>query len=356
MAAIPTVQSGSGTVLLDSYHLFPGSLTYIPRHFLRAAYITKVRLQNCYLLKNVYEAFNEPLPFPVEKVVELEGLFIVNPKLFKLHKDYLLTNLFRPGKDFIAIINNCLKQFEKYQTVIGIHIRKGDFVTNPLGQAFQFPIPVKYIVNWLTANISSFSNPAIFVCSDNENAYKEIEKSGFKVFTIKKLSLEIATDFKYEQLEWELLRRCDVLVNSNSTFSFTTAILSLKNPACYKFSITDKTFFRYDPWESEPLQICTTPPHFWGYLTTRFKMVANLVSKRSAYTTLLKDLKKWMIWKSTKGACLYYVYGISPKFFIKLLNITEFFKLNSKNGSYPDYDQVDHVKLSTTTQSKRTER
>lgn len=74
-------------------------------------------------------------------------------------------------------------------------------------------------------------------------------------------------------------------------------------------------------------------------------MVAHLVSKRSAYATLLKDLKKWMTWKSTKGACLYYVYGISPKFFIKLLNIPEFFKLNSKNGSYPDYNQVDHVKL-----------
>ncbi|MEO6230861.1 MAG: hypothetical protein ABJB11_21820 [Ferruginibacter sp.] len=180
MEAIPTVQSGSGTVFLDSYHLLPGSLTYIPRHFLRAAYITKVRLQTCYLLKNVYEAFNEPLLFPVEKVVELEGLFIVHPKLFKLHKNYILTNLFRPCKGFIAIINDCFKQFEKFQTVIGIHIRKGDFVTNPLGQAFQFPIPVKYIVNWLVANIPSFINPVIFVCSDNEDAYKEIEKPDLK--------------------------------------------------------------------------------------------------------------------------------------------------------------------------------
>ncbi len=345
MASIPNVQTWCNTVLLDTYHLLPGGLAYIPRHFLRAAYISKVRQQNCYMLKNVYEVLNEPLSFEGETSVELEGLFIVNPKLYKLHKDFILKNLFLPCKDFVSIINTCLKKFDKYETVIGIHIRKGDFVTNPLGQAFQFPIPVKFIVNWLAANISSFSKPAILVCSDNEDAYKEIEKAGFEVFTVKKLIPKIATDFKYEQLEWELLRRCDVLVNSNSTFSFSSAMLSLKNPACYKFSLTENIFFRYDPWESEPLQIFTTPPNLWGYFYARFKMVANLVNKRSAYATLLKDIKKWMIWKSTKRECLYYVYGISPRFFIKLFNIFEFFKLNSKNESYSDYDQIDHLKL-----------
>ncbi len=274
-------------------------------------YISKVRLQQCFILKNVCEAVNNPLSVEGGTCIEVEGLFIVNPRLYKKHKEFILSKLLKPATGFECIIDNCMEQFGQNKTVIGIHIRRGDFVLNPLEGSFVLPIPVKYILSWLAANISYIENPAIFVCSDDKNVYKEIEKAGFEVFTTARLFAEGAEPFNYEQLEWEILRRCDILLNSNSTFSFSAAMLSNTIPVCYQFSVKEKKFIPFDPWMSEPLQFYTSAPYLWSYLYTRFTLVANMVSKKSALRRLGKDINRWLFWKSTKVTRLYYLYGLS---------------------------------------------
>ncbi|MBD0350775.1 MAG: alpha-1,2-fucosyltransferase [Flavisolibacter sp.] len=346
MCHIPTVQTKSDTILIDSYHLFPDGLFYIPGFICRAIYVSKVRLQKCFILENADEAINKPLPLNDDASIEVEGLFMMNPRLYKKqYKEFISNKLLQPNIEFGSFIHDCVKMFGQDKTIIGIHVRRGDFVADPLGQKFQFPIPIKYYVEWLVSNIACWKNPVLYVCSDDPNVYKEFEEAGLDVVHTKKLLPEGEISFKLEQVEWEILRHCHVLLTSNSSFSFSAALLSHVNATCYRFSLSEKKFVYFDPWDSEPLEFCTSSPYLWSYLYSRFTLVWNMVSKRSALIRLLKDVRDWVRWKKTKVFCLYFIYGRSLIFYLKLFNVLELFQLSNKYKSDLDYNQPLKIKL-----------
>jgi hypothetical protein len=337
---IPTVQTKTNTIILDNYRLLNDPLTYIPASLWRALYVSMVRKQECYILKNADETINKPLPFDYKDSIEVEGLFLVNTEVYKPHKQLILNTLFQPNDEFESHIQTCVQNLGENKTIVGIHIRRGDFVFNPLDQPFQFPIPIKYIINWLGSNVSLIKEPVIFVCSDDPNAYKEIERAGFEVFSIQKLLPEGETLYKFEQLEWEILRRCDVLLTSNSTFSFSAAWLNHKNPKCYRFSLENKLFEDFDPWSSEPVQLCAFSPTARSYLSSRYSLVKNMVSSRSALVRLLKDTRRLVRWKSSKARSLYYKHGFSSPFLGDLFNFVELFKIPD-NTDYLDHNHIE---------------
>ena len=338
------LQTRATIFLLDSYQSFIRSLNYIPGNFWRAMYVSNVRLQKCYFIKDTALAINQPLPFAKGESIEVEGLFIVNPKMYRQKQDFIRTKLFKPTVQFNQLIEKCMRYLGLDKTLIGIHIRKGDFIFDPLQQSFQFPIPAKYIISWLTTNISKFKNPVIVVCSDDEQAYKEIEIAGFDVVNTKKMLPDIETTADIEQLDWEILRRCNVLIGSNSSFSFSAALLAINNLQCFRFSLDEKAFIEFNPWDAEPLQHVTSSPYLWSYLSSRFKFVLETVNKRQAGRRLYRDMRNWLGWKLTKPVCLYYVHGLSGKFWGGLLNLPEFFKLNHKGHKhYADYHNFDDI-------------
>lgn len=345
MTGIAALKTKPETIFLDGYHIFPNPLNNIPPFMWRALYVTQVRGQKCFIVKDVDEAINQALPISKNENIEVEGLFMVNPLLYKQHKEYILNKLLNPIPEFKEFVEDCVNRLGKDKTIIGIHIRRGDFVYNPLDQMFQIPVPAKYINEWLTANISSFKNAVIYVCSDDANAYKEIEKAGFTVITTKKLKPGDEAMFDYEQLEWEILRRCNVLLTSNSSFSFSSAFLSTKTPLCYKFSFTEKRFVQFDPWWSEPLQFSTFSPGLSGYLSSRFSLVSSVVGKKAALKRFVKDLQNWFFWKKTRLTTLYYVYGLSTTYFSKLINLNELFRVYNTKADMPQYKQLDKIKI-----------
>jgi hypothetical protein len=229
------------------------------------------------------------------------------------------------------VIDEGVQRLGTEKTLIGIHIRRGDYVQNPLGNLGQIPIPVKFILRWLTGNIASVKNPVIYVCSDDPEAYKEIEKAGFEVFTTRQLLPEGSSFLAFEQLDWEILRRCDILITSNSSFSFSSALLSTNSPKCYKFSLREKVFVPFDPWTSEPLEFLFSSPYVWGYLYSRFKLVWQMVSAKAAFVRLFKDVVNQAVhFLVLRVIYLRYTYGFSIKFFTKLINVSHLFQLYSE--------------------------
>jgi len=339
MANILNIQTKASVFLLDCYQLFIPPLHYIPINFWRAMYVSNIRQQKCFFIENTPEAINNPFTILKKQSIELEGLFIIDTKLYQQHKDFILNELFKPNKEFSSIIQKSIQCLGQDKTIIGIHIRNGDFVLQPLDQSFQIPIPVKYIIAWLVSNIPLFQDPVIYVCSDDENAYKEIEMAGFEVFHSEKLFPETNPMRDVEQLDWEILRKCNVLLTSNSSFSFSAAFLNSKNPACYRFSLNEKAFVSYDPWKSDPLQQFIPRPYLWSYLYSRFTFVSKMVSNRKAFSRLYRDTKNWMFWKITKPLCLYYIYGFSFKSFGKLINVFEFFQLHDNIAAHSDFSK-----------------
>ena len=154
MLDIPNIQTKSDIILLDSYHVLVGRVDYFPSYYWRAMFISNVRLQKCFILRNVDEAINKPLSLPDKAPMEVEGLFMVSPRLYKQqHKEFILNKLFQLNVEFNSIIQDCINKLGQNKTIIGIHIRRGDFIYNPLGNPFQFPIVIKYIIKWLVSNI-----------------------------------------------------------------------------------------------------------------------------------------------------------------------------------------------------------
>jgi hypothetical protein len=343
MLDVKTVSSAADTMILDSYHIFPPTLTYVPMYFWRAMYASEVRQKTCFLVKDVEGIISKPLPGSLKGPVEIEGLFMVNPQLYKDYRDHIVNNLFNTTDDFRALVNECVENLGRDKTLIGIHIRRGDYVENPLGVFSQTPIHVRYINQWLISNVSALASPVIYICSDDADVHTEITVSGVEVFTTKQLLPSGIDDFKYEQLDWEILRRCDVLLTSNSSFSFTSALLSLKTPRCYNFSFTNSEFSLFDPWNAEPLQTYPLSDNFFGYLSSRFKLVSQMVGRWSALGRLRKDVFNWLLWKFTKVIFLRYKYGISWRVVYKMLNLFELFRLPLRKINYRDNNSLSDI-------------
>ena len=332
MTEIPDVQTPSGALLINDYEFEIG---YIPRTVWRALYVTKVRKQKCYILKDFEAAVSQPLPLDNDDVsLEVEGAYIMGPSAYnKYHKEFIVSELVKPIDEFAEVIESCIDKLGHDKTLVGIHIRRGDFIQNPLGQQFDLPVPTRYIIEWLATNLPHLQKPVLFVSSDDENAYKEIEAAGFEVYHKEILLTDAVNSGKYknfEQVEWELLRRCDVLINSNSSFSFSAALLSLKIPTCYRFSVEEKKFKTFLPWQTEPLRMYAFSQYMWSTLYSRFTLVRQMVTLRKGMFRLKNDVKYFTHLQKTKVRYLYYIHGFSLKYFRKVLNPLELFRV-SKN-------------------------
>ena len=124
-------------------------------------------------------------------------------------------------------------------TVVGIHIRRGDFC---IGSRSANIAPVEWYLKWLEENWNNLFNPVLFVASD------ELDKvvNNFKKYK----------PYAFEEdnflCDHYVLRHCDCLLISNSTFSFTAAML---NETCHEFLRPDfeqKKMVHFDPWDSKP--------------------------------------------------------------------------------------------------------
>jgi len=129
--------------------------------------------------------------------------------------------------------------YVKKSVLIGIHIRRGDFHA---GNRSANMAPTKWYLKWLEENWDGLYNPILFIASD------EIDK--------------VVGDFKkYKPHTFEednflcdhyVLRHCDCLLISNSTFSFTAAMLNEKGKLFLRPDFGQKKMIPFDPWDSEP--------------------------------------------------------------------------------------------------------
>jgi hypothetical protein len=81
--------------------------------------------------------------------VDLWGFFQVNTRLLKPHKEYL-RSLFQPVSDLKSALEDGLNLLRsKGKTIVGVHIRRGDFITLPLA-GFSWRFLQNGIANGLT--------------------------------------------------------------------------------------------------------------------------------------------------------------------------------------------------------------
>ncbi|MBD2066346.1 alpha-1,2-fucosyltransferase [Leptolyngbya sp. FACHB-671] len=187
--------------------------------------------------------------------VDLWGFFQVHTRFLQPHQTFF-RSLFQPVPDLRDALEVGLAKLRSQgKTIIGVHIRRGDFVRLPLS-GFTLVVPLAWWCDWLDSIWDQFDQPVLFLCSDElERVLPAFAK--FNPVTCKDLSIELpqlqAINAEF-YIDFFMLSQCDVVGISNSIFSFAACLLNERGQQffrpCWDFSIK---FIQFDPWDSLPL-------------------------------------------------------------------------------------------------------
>lgn len=162
------------------------------------------------------------------------------------------------------------------KTVIGIHRRVGDY-----GRLIFALTPVNWYKRWLRENWDRFEDPVLFVATEDRSLLKDLAE--WSPFTTDDFGVKLADSRAYYnylaydlvkkdpwQLDWYpdlyFLSQCDVIVGSNSTFSFAAAMLAENLKEYWRSSLPEAYFEKIDPWNARPMRLerCEDYPHLEG--------------------------------------------------------------------------------------------
>jgi hypothetical protein len=200
---------------------------------------------------------------PPFNAAEMEGLFLVHTKYLAPYKERFLS-LLQPVtclKDSLAVGASRLRSLGR--TIVGVHIRRGDFLVSFMCQRFELVVPLERYREWLRSLWPTLDEPVLLLATDDEEILPYFAE--FAPVTARSLCASIPESFEKLQLsegqgqrsvdffaDWYLLTACDILVISNSTFSFSAALLNPIARQRYRPTF-DCEFVAFDPWDSEPL-------------------------------------------------------------------------------------------------------
>ncbi len=206
--------------------------------------------------------------------VDLWGFFQLPTRLLEPHKEYF-RSLFQPVMELKSTLEDGLNNLDsKGKTIIGIHIRRGDYITEPQA-GFTLVFPTKWYCEWLDGIWEQLEDPVLFLCSDDlDSVLPEFEK--FSPVTWRDLEILLPESMKDLNIEFYIdffmLSNCDVACISNSNFSFVACMLNERGKMFVRPYWDFSTKFTvFDPWDSEPL--------LWlgGQQTKFFKSLANIL-------------------------------------------------------------------------------
>lgn len=188
--------------------------------------------------------------------VDLWGFFQVHTQSLRLHKEYF-RSLFQPVGDLKSALEKGLNILRSQgKTLVGIHIRRGDFITVPLA-GFTLVVPTKWYCEWLDKIWGELEDPVLFLCSDDiDSILPDFEK--FCPVTSQDLKVKLPERMKDLSvkfyIDFFMLSNCDVVAISNSIFSFTSCMLNERGKMFFRPHWDFSTKFTvFDPWDSKPL-------------------------------------------------------------------------------------------------------
>lgn len=188
--------------------------------------------------------------------VDLWGFFQISTRLLAPHQDYV-RSLFQPVSDLKLSLEEGLKTLRSQgKTIIGVHIRRGDYITQARA-GFTLVFPESWYCEWLNKVWTDLEDPVLFLCSDDlERVLPAFEQ--FSPVTSQDLQVKLPERMQNMNIEFYIdffiLSHCDVVVTSNSIFSFAACLLNEQGQTFVRphWDFSSK-FIDFDPWNSEPL-------------------------------------------------------------------------------------------------------
>ncbi len=167
-------------------------------------------------------------------------------------KDYF-RSLFRFKPELEDGLATLLKEVrQQASTLVAIHIRRGDY--NIPSRSHNIA-PTKWYLDWLDKNWEKLDNPILYIASDEIDKVRgDFEKYNPQTFK----------DQNYI-VDHYILTHSDILLASNSTFSFTAAMLNTtEDSGCskgifFRPNFESEELMSFNPWDSQPVLTVEKP-------------------------------------------------------------------------------------------------
>ena len=188
--------------------------------------------------------------------VDIWGFFQFHTRYLRPHQQYF-RSLFKPVNDLKSALEDGLNVLRsKGKTIVGIHIRRGDYIKEPR-VGFTLVFPTKWYCEWLDEIWDKLEDPVLLLCSDEiDSIIYDFDK--FSPVTTKDLKIQLPERMKDLDVEFYadffMLSKCDVVCTSYSNFSFVACMLNERAKMFVRPHWDFSTRFKqFNPWDSQPL-------------------------------------------------------------------------------------------------------
>jgi hypothetical protein len=236
--------------------------------------------------------------------VDLWGFFQLPTHLLKPYREFFCS-LFQPVSELRVPLNGALERIRaRAKTIVGIHIRRGDFITEPR-TGFALVFPARWYREWLESVWPELDRPLLYLCSDDLDSILA-EFRDFSPVTWRDLELNLPEnlgDLSF-YTDFFLLSRCDLVCISNSTFSFAACMLNRIGGTFIRphWDLSSR-FAAFDPWNSQPV--------FWfGGTKARFLKSSSNVLRVTYRTQGFGAVRKSMFYYLPKSHLRFFVLRI----------------------------------------------
>lgn len=181
---------------------------------------------------------------------DFRGYFQYNTSFYAKYKDYF-RSLYQPVPEIEEEMKKGLKLLRsKGKTVVGIHLRRGDYL-DFVNHNKYFVAPTSWYIQWLRKVWGTLEEPVLFIASD------ELDKvvPDFAEFNpVTSLDLNMYGNIRKDAgfyPDFYLLTQCDVMAISNSSFSFSASMLNERCSLFLRPRQQTGSLIPYNPWNSK---------------------------------------------------------------------------------------------------------
>lgn len=184
--------------------------------------------------------------------LDISGYFHYHTKFLKKYKE-LFTQTFAFNEILFKKLKSKLDKLGDV-TIIAVHVRATDYIdSEKLNGGYGFALSPSFSeINETLRMLSSSSQigcqPLVYLASDDmEYAGKEFDSFGIKYLSCRDIFDE-DIDCPELFLDFFILSAAEYLLISNSSFSFTAAMLNESGKAFYRPNKDSKKYELFDPW------------------------------------------------------------------------------------------------------------
>jgi FkbM family methyltransferase len=175
---------------------------------------------------------------------DLVGYFLGPTHLWRQRQEQFRA-FFEPGKKVAPLLDRAMAAIRlRGKTLIVVHLRRTDY-----GYGRFWIAPARWYIEWLDRIWGKLDQPVLYVASDDTRAAAEFSK--FAPLTMQALGVDIpGANFYFDHY---LLSNADYVAISNSTFSFSAAMLNRRAKEFMRPHPERRCLVSFDPWNSDLL-------------------------------------------------------------------------------------------------------